>query len=129
MTGGPQSIKAQQINVELNAFPSEMQKERQPVMSILKNIAVAGSMAALAMGMSALPAQAVSTAAGPAASGVLRAAPRSPSDCLNYLNSHGYSSTPQRVSACNSLIEAFCIEGLEDSQVPHAHALAACRLS
>ncbi|MEV0381234.1 hypothetical protein [Nonomuraea sp. NPDC050643] len=99
-------------------------------MRILKIIAVSGSLAALAMGMSALPAQAVSAAAaGPAVASVQRAAPQSPDDCLLYLNDHGYPSTPARVSACNSLVEAFCIEILEDSEVLSSVAVTACRLS
>lgn len=98
-------------------------------MSILRNIAVAGSLAALAMSLSALPAQAVPAVAGSAASAVQQAAPRSPDDCLDYLNSQGYASTPARVSACDSLVEAFCVEILEDSEVRSDHAAIACRLA
>ncbi|NBE98076.1 hypothetical protein FE391_41030 [Nonomuraea sp. KC401] len=95
-------------------------------MRILKVVAISGTLAALAMGMSALPAQA---AAGSVSPGVQRVVQQSPDDCLAYLNENGYASTPARVSACNSLVEAFCIEILEDSQVLAPHAVNACRLS
>ncbi|MEV0620478.1 hypothetical protein AB0I81_44650 [Nonomuraea sp. NPDC050404] len=53
---------------------------------------------------------------------------QSPQECLAYLNSHGYPTTQARIDACNSLVNAFCIEILEDSQVASEHARAACDL-
>ncbi|TDD01511.1 hypothetical protein E1292_25780 [Nonomuraea deserti] len=90
-------------------------------MSVLKTIAVAGSLAVLTLGMSALPAAATAEAVG--------SAPQSAQECLAYLNSQGYATTPARTDACNSLVHAFCIEILEDSQVASAHAAIACDLA
>jgi hypothetical protein len=80
-------------------------------MRALKNIAFAVGL--FAMTMFTLPATATA---------------QSPQDCLAYLNSQGYPTTQARIDACNSLVNAFCIEILEDSQVASEHARAACDL-
>lgn len=97
-------------------------------MRTIKTLAVIGSMAALALGMSAVPAQA--TAAG--AAGSRQIADPNEAACLQYLNSVGYPTTPATMQGCNWGLYSYnnCLSFLMSrAGVSAAHAQRACYLA
>ncbi|MFG2006776.1 hypothetical protein ACGFNU_47285 [Spirillospora sp. NPDC048911] len=66
-------------------------------MRTFKTIAVTGSLAALTLGVAAVPAQAVTVANA----SNQQIAPRTSADCIYYLNRAGFPTTVERVRGCN----------------------------
>lgn len=96
-------------------------------MRTFKTIAV-GSLAALALTMSAIPAQAM-TGAGPSSRQI---APQTPDACLYYLNTVGYPTTTERAQGCNHGSFSFntCVDWLVSrAGVSVSHAQRACYLA
>jgi hypothetical protein len=97
-------------------------------MRTIKTLAVIGSLAALALGMSAVPAQA--TAAG--AAGSRQIADPNEAACLQYLNRAGYPTTTATMQGCNWGLYSFdnCVSFLTSrAGVSAVHARRACYLA
>ncbi|SEH01477.1 hypothetical protein SAMN05444920_120181 [Nonomuraea solani] len=91
-------------------------------MRTFKTMAVVGSVAALAFGMFAIPAQGM---AGPNGQ-------RTPEVCLSYLNSVGYPTTSERARGCNLGYYSYsnCLTYLvSEAAVNAGHARQACYLA
>jgi hypothetical protein len=95
-------------------------------MRTFKTIAVAGSLAALTLGVFVVPAQAATNKPN-----AQQIAPLTSDDCLRYLNRWGYPTTQLRNSGClaGETWTSICQQLLNDSGVSVTHAFNACELA